>query len=458
MQEANVSTLKDMRMTERPLVTGATAVYAYDPALEERFRFTARFGDEVRLFSVHGGLIHLPRALCPLGLKDQRVHGDVVEFPKKPEPRPHQVEVFNKTIDFLLQGQSGVVCAYTGFGKTVIGFAAAYAVGRKTLVITTKEDIFDQWIAGATKFLGVPPERVGVIRGDKCEVVGTDFVVALVQSLSKDEKYPEWITEGFGLVIFDECHRMPAEQFSRVVDMFPAKLRLGLSATPKRADGKELLVTAHVGPIRVATEAELMVPKVQRFRSGWRCPRRPVKLDDGTVEYVTIPHEAGKLAHIEKIIAADPERNELIARLIAMAREKGRKIAVFSTLHDHLKSIKRLCHETHGISGREMGFYVGATTKAEKDKREKEKLKPILFTTYNMMGEGTSIDWLDTAILAMPRANVAQPVGRIRREYEDKRFPVVMDVLDDDSPVLAKFGHARLKWFKSIGAEVKDYL
>ena len=116
--------------------------------------------------------------------------------------------------------------------------------------------------ASPPNFLGLTPDEVGEIRGDKCEVVGTKFCVAMIQSLSKDGKYPEWITKGFGLVIFDEVHRLPAEQFSTVADMFPALLRLGLSATPYRADGKELLIQAHIGPLRAKTEAQLMVPKV----------------------------------------------------------------------------------------------------------------------------------------------------------------------------------------------------
>ena len=112
--------------------------------------------------------------------------------------------------------------AFTGWGKTLLGYHAAYVTGRKTLVVTTKDDIYKQWIEGAQKFLQLPAARIGEIRGDKCEVQGTDFCVAMIHSLSKDGKYPEWITKGFGLIIYDEVHRLPAEQFSVVADMFPA--------------------------------------------------------------------------------------------------------------------------------------------------------------------------------------------------------------------------------------------
>ena len=194
-------------MHDRPLRTGASAVYAYKPGLERRFRFTSRFGEEVSLCRVDpdAKVIYLPRGVCPVGEVDERDWGDPVQFPKAPTPRDYQVQLFDETIAFLKAGLSGVVCAFTGFGKTALAFAAAHAVGRKTLVITTKDDIYKQWIDGAKTFLGLPDHLIGEIRADKCEVVGTSFCVAMIHSLSKDGKYPDWIAKGFGLVIFDEA-------------------------------------------------------------------------------------------------------------------------------------------------------------------------------------------------------------------------------------------------------------
>ena len=444
---------------DQPLSTGATSVYPYNAAVEKKYSFTSRFAETVSLCRVDAskGLMHLPRGLCPIGHQDNRVDGLHVDFPKDPAPRVHQVKLFERTAQFLLAGESGVVSAYTGWGKTVLGFHAAAVVKRKTLVITTKEDIYNMWIEGARTFLGLQPHEIGEIRGDKCEVKGTKFCVAMIQSLSKEGKYPDWIDEEFGLVIFDECHRVPADQFSEVVFMFRAKLRLGLSATPDRSDGKELVVLAHIGPIRAQTEAQLMIPKVLRFNSAWECPRvMRMDPDSGEKRIVKLPHEPGKTTHVEKIIAADPARNLFLADLIHSAYEKNRQLVMFSTLHDHMKAVHRICHEQFGISGRKMGFYVGAATKAEKSSREREKVKPILFTTFVMMGEGTSLDWLDTCLLAMPRSQVTQPVGRIRREYPDKGTPVVIDVADHDSPVFSGYASTRLKWYNRIGCEIKQ--
>lgn len=444
-------------MTEPPLSTGRTAVYPYSYALERKFRFTTRFDDVINLAVREGDYIHLPRAVCPIGDNDNRHEGKPVIFPLEPKPRPHQVQMFKEVKEFISEKLSGVAVAYTGFGKTLLGFLAAYTLQVKTLVITTKEDIYDQWIKGAKQFLGCKAWEVGEIRGDKCEVIDTTFCVALVQSLCKDGKYPDWIGDEFGLVIFDECQRMPADYFQNVVSMFPAKVRLALSATPDRKDGKEVMIYAHVGPIRAAAQAEMMIPKVLRYMTPWECPKRWYRDDDtGQKVLKKVKHTAGKTAHIEEMLANDPVRNQLITTCIAQAYEAKRTHVIFSTRLDHLETLQHACNKLHGIPFKDMGVYKSAATKDEKAERERVKVRPIIFTTFAMMNEGTSIDWLDTCTIAMPRSDVRQSVGRIRREWENKKFPVVFDFMDLDSPVFYGYANKRRDWYISIGAEVVE--
>jgi hypothetical protein len=343
---------------------------------------------------------------------------------------------------------------FTVTHNTVLGYAAAYALGRKTLVVTTKDDIYQQWIEGAQKFLGLAHNQVGEIRGDKQQVEGRSFVVAMIHTLAKGKLSPE-LAGQFGLVIFDECHRVPADTFSEVADMFPALWRLGMSATLERSDGKDLLLHAHIGPLRCATEAQLMIPKVLRFTSSWQCPRVMRTDEDGEKKIIRLPHLPGKTTHIEKVIAADPDRNKELAALIHTAYARGRRTVVFSTLHDHLHALHRAAHAM-GISTKDMGYYIGATTKDEVAAREKASVKPVVFTTYGMAGEGTNLPWLDCCILAIPRAQVEQPVGRIRREYPDKPTPTVMDLVDYDSPVFAGYASSRMAWYGRCGAVVKQ--
>lgn len=447
-------------MVEKPpLRVGASAVFPLDLKLQKKLRFTSRFGDEVLLHDVRDGELHVPRALAPVrsdDTVDETIWSNPVDYPKCPEPRPNQVEFFAEVDKIVAAQQSGVLVAYTGFGKTVVGFRIAARAQRRTLVVTTKDDIFKQWVNDAPKFLGISPNEVGVIRGPKCQH-DRKIVVSMIHSLAKPAKYPPGFWKSFDVVVFDECHRLPAEQFSTVASLFPARIRLGLSATPERADGKDKVLHAHLGPIRAQTEAELMVPKVLVMKSQWECPlvrRRDV--DTGKVIVKKLPHEPGKTMHLEKIVASDPVRNALIVEMAIAAFQKGRKVCVFSSLIDHLHSLQRAIVE-QGVSGKEIGIYVGATTKAEKQNRDMAKARPLLLTTYTMMGEGTNLPWLDTCVLGMPRSNVAQPIGRIRREYPDKKDPVVIDIVDTDSPVFAGYAQKRAAWYNSIGANVIKY-
>lgn len=466
-----MSKLADLIRHDTPISVGAEAAYPYSAKLERQYVFTSRYGEEVPLHRVEGNLIYLPRALCPVGGEDLRTDGQPVVFPKMPVPRSNQEKVFSETAAFLKLGQSGLVVAYTGWGKTVLGYYAAAVCGVKTLVVTTKDDIYQQWLDGAcgrvsesnpdgVNFLGLDWSEVGEIRKDKCEIIGTKFVVAMIHSLSKDNKYPpevmKMMNDDFGLVIFDECHRLPAEQFSAVATMFRARRRLGLTATFDRSDGKEVVLQAHIGPIRAATEEQLMIPKVLRIKTAWQCPRVPrTDKTTGKVKIIRLPHEAGKTVQVEKSIAADPVRNHQIVEAIKAAYDKGRRVVVFSTLIDHLHTMHNAASKM-GIPGKAMGYYIGAHTKAELEAREQVKARPVIFTTYTMMAEGTNIPWLDTCVIAMPRAKVAQSVGRIRREYEDKRFPLVLDFLDYDSPIFEGYADSRRKWYNSIGCEVVD--
>ena len=451
-----MSDLAELIRHDAPRAYAGGAHYPFKHLLERKYRFVSRYGEEVALHRREGDDSVLPRALCPPGPNDQRTRGEPACFAQAPTPKPHQEKLYAEAFAFVDAGLSGLICAYTGFGKTPLAYAIAHRLGRKTLVVATKDDIYKQWIDGAVQFLGLSRNQVGEIRGDRVRVEGKPFVVAMIHSLAKDGRVPAALAAQFGLVIFDECHRVPADSFSVVAGMFPAYWRIGLSATIERSDGKDLLLQAHIGPLRAATEAQLMVPKVLRYTSSWQCPRvYRTEPETGERKVVRIAHEPGKTTHIEKLLAADPGRNRDLAELIFTAHQRGRRTVVFGTQHEHLHALHRAAHAM-GVSTRDMGFYVGATTKAERAARDQASVRPVMLTTYGMCAEGTNLPWLDCAVLAIPRSQVEQPVGRIRREHPDKPDPVVIDLVDTDSPVFAGYAATRARWYARIGAAVKQ--
>lgn len=436
---------RDLLMDRRPLATAAAAVYPYDSALERRYRRTTRFGEEYSFAQQAGSYLLLPRAICPLGEADNRSLGVPVNLTFRGAPRnTEQERVWTATADFLADGKSGIVEAPTGSGKTVLGCYAAAAVGRRTLVVVTKEDLYDQWINSAQTFLGLTRGEVGLVQGDVCQV-DRPIALAMIHTLALTDRYTAKTFDGFGLVIFDEVHRLGATEFVKATYRLNAALRLGLSATPNRSDGKEDLIQAHIGPIRVRSTVQQLRPKVIQIWTDWKVPR--VRRNG---QFVRMPHQAGKLGLVYKFMAEDNGRNAIMADVIAEAYAKGRKTVFFSDLLAHLDTM-RSALVARGVPQTAMRNFVGGLSTAE---REAAKQAPILLATYKMMGEGTDIPSLDTAVFGTPRSDIVQIAGRILRVHAGKQQPVIIDLIDKDSGVLLGYADKRHHWYQSIGAEI----
>jgi superfamily II DNA or RNA helicase len=441
-------------LREAPLWTGAAAVYADRQALRELFTWRDRDGEPYPAYRVREGRLYLPREVCPLG-EDRRVVGagtcrDVqLQF----EPRSaDQARAVAESRELLLAGTSHIMQASTGTGKTAMTCPLIHAVGRRTLVVVTQSNIFKQWLEEVPKFL--PGVKVGQIRQDTCDVAGKDVVVGMLHSMCKVGRYPKSVLDMFGLVVFDEVHRMAAEEFSNVGPMFPARLRLGLSAESSRYDGKMKLVRAHCGDILVRWEKVPMRPKVLVMRTGWNCPGRYTT--DGHWE--TIPHEGGKDAHVVRIMSKNLRRNRLVAHLVGECWIKRRSVVVFSHRRDHLETLEDLI-KGEGIPRREIGYYVGRTGKGAQAENDEAARKKVVLATYQMAATGTNCPWWDACIMATPVGSPRQPVGRVLRgEVPGKPRPVIIDLVDSTSPLYTRWAERRLGYYESreVNAEVVE--
>jgi len=423
---------------------GATAVYPYSETLAQKLTFVSRFGDKVELFSVASNHteLRLPRALCPKGDNDVRAEGVPVSIGHNIIPKNEEQEnAIHASTELLKMDRSHVLQAATGAGKTVMAINVMCNIGVLTVVVVPKEDLIDQWIERLLTFTDLKRSDIGLMQQKTCEVIGKKVVIASLKSLTADGRYPAHLLSLFGLVIFDEVHRLAAETFSKACYLFPAKLRLGLSATTDRSDGKEDVFFAHIGPVMVKIDGIQLTPKVLMYRTGWRLPR--VKVGNDIRQ---LPHGSGRTMHVTKIMAKNGPRNALIAMLAKAAFDKGRTHVIFSDIVSHLEYIEMALLQA-GISLNHIGHYYGAT-KATKLKKEGQKR--VILATYKKMAEGTDIPQLDTCTLATPRSDVRQPVGRILREMAGKKKPIVFDLLDDDSAVFRGYYERRRKMYEEL--------
>ena len=426
------------RLDIEPLSTGASAIYPYSEEIAEQFVGVSRFDDQYPMYRTFGNgeFIAVPRNLAPLGQNDLRDRGEDVHFESTFESRSsEQSRVISESTGLLMKGESFITQAPTGFGKTWIAQEVIARVGVRTLVVVTKEDLRDEWIKAAQSELGLKNKQVGLIQGDLCDT-GLPFTVGLVQSLSRFDRYPPATFKGIGLTIFDEVHRVAADHFSNTCWILPSMLRWGLSATPKRQDGKEALITANIGPVRVRTDQATLVPIVYRAKTDVRFPK--------------MTQRPGRMAHFERILTSNLRRNHYIARFVATCYKRQRRIIIFASTHNHLSNLYAACEKV-GIPVGDMAYYVGGLTKQERlDATEKR----VILATYAYTAEATNIPWLDTLVMATPRADVVQIVGRILREYVGKKQPAILD-LEDPLRMWGNYAIKREEFYQSIGSDIR---
>jgi superfamily II DNA or RNA helicase len=433
--------------TRTPKFTGSAAVFDADPALVwmQASKYPGEPPFAIYREDPETGEYLLPRNSCPLGPVDIRDPGLPVSFPNlKFIPRDEdQVRVVQETTHLLKAGSSFILRADTGRGKTAMSMPIIASTGVKTLIVAPKQDIFDAWVEHCETMLGLAPEQVGRIQANDVRVKDCPVVVSMLKSMSKPGRYPAHIFDGFGLLIVDEVHRVGTEHFQNVMWQVPAKLRLGLSATPKRRDGRDVVIQSHIGPILVTSDAVNLPFKVIELSSGWSVPNMG---NTGK----PIPHQPGMLGKVGKLLSNSPSRNNKICSLAQQAYNKDRYTVVFSEYRDHLKTMKTILIQME-VPEEDIGIYIGGLSKAQ---RAVQINKKIVLTTYRMTSEATNFPRWDTCIFAMPVAHIQQIVGRILRLHVDKKEPTVIDLVDGNSSILKGYRMARHKFYKSRNAVI----
>lgn len=327
-------------------------------------------------------------------------------------------------------------------------------IGRTTLVLVTKEDLMLQWKQNLLKYTDIKEEEIGIVQQNVCQYGGNIKVaIAMIHSVSACE-YPSDFYSHWGLVVSDEVHRVGCNYFIEAIFKLNSYVRLGLTATPVRLDGRSFVFHAHLGDILSKAKNHIAPPKVLVIKSGWKIPKWKKRLPHGGYEEITIPHKPGRMASVIKAMGMDDARNHLIADLCLKAYQKDRKIVIFfEQIDNHLKKLKPILVRM-GIPAREISEYIGGLTENQRIENAKAR---VILGSYSYFSEGTDIPTLDTAILASPRSNVMQAIGRILRVMEGKKEPVIFDIVDEYSDALVNMHHSRMRCYNELKANIIKY-
>jgi superfamily II DNA or RNA helicase len=180
------------------------------------------------------------------------------------DPFPHQTEALAA---WWNAGGRGVVVLPTGTGKTFLAVLAINKAARPTLVVTPTIDLLNQWYAELLVAFG---DSVGLIGGGHYDIQPLTVTTYDSAYIHLDR----WGAR-FGLLVFDECHHLPGPTYLMAAVGSLAPFRLGLTATPERADGQEQLLTSLIGPLVYRREIKELAGD---FLADYRTERLYVEL------------------------------------------------------------------------------------------------------------------------------------------------------------------------------------
>ena len=306
----------------------------------------------------------------------------------------------------------------TGVGKTITAATDAKAVGGRTLFLVNALKLASQ---AKETFAKVWPEAtLGEYTGSQKDITQT-VIFATVQSISKDlEKFSP---TDFDYLIVDECHHAAANTYQKIFTYFHPKFILGLTATPERSDGEDMLElfqnVAHKMDLKTAVERGVLVPI--------RCIRVKTNIDLTDVRINGIKYNSQDLE--SKLFI--PERNQLIVDTY-LKYVNGKKTVIFCASVDHAAEIAKLLRDNgvkaEAVSGRDR------VEVREKILKDYETGSTNVLCACDLLNEGW--DSPHTTVLFMARPTMSktiylQQLGRGTRRCPGKEDLLVVDFVDN---------------------------
>ena len=352
------------------------------------------------------------------------------------EAFPHQVEGLDA---WWKAGGRGVVVLPTGTGKTHLANMAIERAGRPTLVVTPTIDLMNQWYDELSMSFGVEIGLLGGGYNDVQPITVTTYDSAYMNM--------ERLGDRFGLIVFDECHHLPGATYGLSAIGAIAPFRLGLTATPERADNAHTHLDQLIGPIVYRREitqlrgqflaeyeatqlyVSLTDEERERYENARECYRAFVsgsgidmRRPDGWARFLFLAfrspegREAFRAYRVQRELAlAAPAKLKLLEKLLD--RHNHDRVLIFT--HDNAT--------VYTIARR---FLVPVITHQTKTKERRDILLKFnsgeypIVATSKVLNEGVNVPAANVAVILSGSGSVrehVQRLGRILRKSGDKR-------------------------------------
>jgi len=370
-------------------------------------------------------------------------NGIKIDITFKGDVREYQKEIIKKFMEVLDNKPGGLLDIPCGFGKTIMALKIIALLGLKTLVVVHKGFLLDQWIEKINEFL--PNAKIGKIQGQIIDIEDKDIVIGMLQSLSMKD-YPEGTFDDFGFTIIDECHHIGAEVFVRALQKIVTPYILGLSATMDRKDGLTKIFKMFIGDI---------IYKMKRDKDDTVLVKA-IKFTTTDDEFNTVEYDFRgnvKYSTMMSKLCSFNARSELILEIIKKELEINDKqqIIVLAQYKNLLTYLYKAIEHRNICS---VGYYLGGM---KQDALKNSESKQVIIATYAMAAEGLDIKTLTTVVLATPKTDIEQSVGRILRVKHEQ--PLVIDIVDSQELFKKQWEKRKTYYFKNNYKVIytKDY-
>lgn len=334
--------------------------------------------------------------------------------------------------------------------NTQCGLEIIARIGGRALWLTHTQDLLNQSKQRAEKVLS--QGGYGTITAGKINV-GSTITFATVQTMAKIDLNS--LRDTFDVIIVDEaqhCAGTPTRvtQFYKVISNLSARYKIGLTATPKRADGLQCAMFALLGQKlhEVSREevAHTTCPvRVQKIDTGWMPDYDAVLMGDGMIDY-------------NKVIDAMIHDDDRFQKVMDVINDipHAHPTMVLANRVEYLEDM-RINYEKTGVclSGQGQSKAAKAERKAALEKLNNGELDCI-FCTYSLAAEGLDVPNLRYIVFATPEKNdvtVTQATGRVGRKAEGKEYGTVIDFVDDFG-LYKGFYKERLKVYKKLNCDI----
>lgn len=420
-------------------------------------KWTGNTQREIVLYERAGNRLYIPFGECRKvykRFKNDITRVDVRICPLRARKYDSRINLYDyqeNAVEAVLRAKNGILVAPCGSGKTQMGLEAVARIVGKTLWLTHTTDLLTQSMNRAKQCFGLPASEYGTITAGKVNV-GNTLTFATVQTASNidlSQYRDEW-----DCIVVDECHKCVGSptrmmMFYKVLSALSARFKLGLTATPYRADGLERCMFALLGDVihevpQSAVAGNTVPVRVKFVDTGYKPDVDNITDGDGTLNYAKLISD----------ITENKDRNAVIVGEIQRAAQNG-GVLVLSDRLQHLDALERVLHNSGQLTAR-LGI---ASTKAEKERRARiltdlnNGLLNVVFATYKLAKEGLDVPNLRTVVFATPqkdKTTVIQSAGRVARKADGKEYGTVID-FSDDFGLLYGYERKRKNFYKKLG-------